>query len=98
MCVKRGTANMGQWSAKLTFHFNLALGEWEGGGEFQELGNLHISIEFIHFFVDGFAMRSTLGEWKGGRRVSRVWKSSSIYFYLQSLNILNASFLGSPSA
>ena len=49
MCVKRGTANMGQWSAKLTFHFNLALGEWEGGGEFQELGNLHISIEFIHF-------------------------------------------------
>ena len=64
--VKRGTANMGQWSAKLTFHFNLALGEWEGGGEFQELGNLHISIEFIHFFVDGFAMRSTLGEWEGG--------------------------------
>ena len=50
MCVKRGTANMGQWSAKLTFHFNLALGEWEGGGEFQELGNLHISIEFVHFF------------------------------------------------
>ena len=61
MCVKRGAANMGQWSAKLTFHFNLALGEWEGG-EFQELGNLHTSIyktvpkkvfkkciNFIHF-------------------------------------------------
>ena len=28
---------MGQWSAKLTFHFNLALGEWEGEvGEWEE--------------------------------------------------------------
>ena len=51
MCVKRGTANMGQWSAKLTFHFNLALGEWEGGESFKSWEifiYIFLSTEFKH--------------------------------------------------